>query len=81
LTNYCLNPDNLKKAGAHKAINDSDLLKAMGSKAWVANDLVKTMAEKMEVSDRTVYRYIKRLTNAGKIVIDNGFYSANQATF
>ena len=81
LTNYCLNPDNLKRAGAHKAINDSDLLKAMGIKSWVANDLVKTMAEKMEVSDRTVYRYIKRLTNAGKIVIDNGFYSANQATF
>ncbi len=53
----------------------------MGSKAWVANDFVKTIAEKMEVSDRTVYRYIKRLTNAGKIVIDNGFYSANQATF
>jgi len=79
--NYALNPDKLKKPGAHKNIEDSRLLREMGSKEWVANDLVKTMAGKFEVSDRTVYRYIKRLVSAGKILVESGLYSANQATF
>jgi hypothetical protein len=79
--NYSLNPDKLKKPGAHKNIEDSKLLREMGSKEWVANDLVKTMAGKFEVSDRTVYRYIKRLVSAGKILVESGLYSANQATF
>ena len=45
------------------------------------NQCLKDMAEKIEVSDRTVYRHIKRLTNAGKILVENGLYSANQSTF
>lgn len=79
--NYALNPDKLKRQNTHKSIEDDRLLREMGSKEWVANNLVKTMAEKFEVSDRTVYRHIKRLTNAGKILVENGLYSANQSTF
>jgi hypothetical protein len=79
--NYALNPDKLKKPGAHKSVDDTRLLREMGSKDWVANDLVRTMSGKFEVSDRTVYRYIKRLVSAGKILVENGLYTANQAEF
>jgi DeoR/GlpR family transcriptional regulator of sugar metabolism len=53
----------------------------MGSKDWVANQLVKHLADKLSVSERTCYKYIERLTKAGKILKENGLYTANQAEF
>jgi DeoR/GlpR family transcriptional regulator of sugar metabolism len=47
----------------------------------VANQLVKHLAEKFDVSERTIYKYIERLVKAGKILKENGLYTAHQATF
>lgn len=80
-TNYALNPDKLKKPNTHKSIDDKRLLSEMGSKEWVANQLVKHLSEKLSVSDRTIYKYVKRLTKAGKILKENDLYSANQSEF
>ena len=80
-TNYALNPDKLKKPNTHKSIDDKRLLTEMGSKEWVANQLVKHLSEKLSVSDRTIYKYIKRLTKAGKILKENDLYTANQSEF
>jgi predicted transcriptional regulator YheO len=79
--NYALNPDKLKRQNTNKSIDDKRLLTEMGSKDWVANQLVKHLAEKLSVSERTCYKYIERLTKAGKILKENGLYTANQAEF
>jgi len=80
-TNYSLNPDKLKKPNTHKSIDDKRLLTEMGCKDWVANQLVKHLSDKLSVSDRTIYKYIKRLTKAGKIIKENDLYTANQSEF
>jgi len=79
--NWGLNPDKLKKPGAHKAIDDDGFLTDMGSKEWQAGDLVRFMSQKAQVSERTVYRYLNRLTKAGKIFEDKGLYKADQGAF
>ena len=79
--NFSLNPDKLKKANSNRSIDDKKLLIEMGSKDWVANQLVKHLAEKFDVSERTIYKYIERLVKAGKILKENGLYTAHQATF
>ena len=80
-TNYSLNPDKLKRQNTNKSIDDKRLLTEMGSKDWVANQLVKHLSDKLSVSDRTIYKYIKRLTKAGKILKENDLYTANQSEF
>ena len=79
--NFNLNPDKLKKPGAHKAVDDKRFLTEMGSKEWQAGDLCRHIIEKLEVSESTFYRYLKRLHKAKKILSDNGLYTANQTTF
>jgi hypothetical protein len=79
--NFSLNPDKLKKPGAHKAIDDKRFLTEMGSKEWQAGDLCRHIMEKLEVAESTFYRHLKRLNKAKKILSDNGLYSANQSTF
>jgi hypothetical protein len=79
--NFSLNPDKLKKPGAHKAVDDKRFLTEMGSKQWQAGDLCRHIIGKLEVSESTFYRYLKRLHKANKILSDNGLYSANQVTF
>lgn len=79
--NFALNPDKLKKPGAHKAVDDKRFLTEMGSKQWQAGDLCRHIIGKLEVSESTFYRYLKRLHKANKILSDNGLYSANQVTF
>ncbi len=79
--NFNLNPDKLKKPGAHKAVDDKRFLTEMGSKEWLAGDLCRHIMEKLEVSESTFYRHLKRLSKANKILSDNGLYTASQATF
>jgi hypothetical protein len=79
--NYALNPDKLKRPNTHKSVDDKRLLGEMGCKDWVANQLVKHLSEKLSVSERTAYRHIERLTKAGKILKQNGLYTANQSEF
>jgi len=80
-TNFNLNPDKLKRPGAHKSIDDDRFLKEMGSKDWQAGDLTRHIMEKCKVSESTSYRYLKRLTKAKKILVSNGLYTADQSTF
>lgn len=80
-TNFNLNPDKLKRPGAHKSIDDDRFLKEMGSKDWQAGDLTRHIMEKCKVSESTAYRYLKRLTKAKKILLSNGLYTADQTTF
>ena len=80
-TNFNLNPDKLKRPGAHKSIDDDRFLKEMGSKDWQAGDLTRHIMEKCKVSESTAYRYLKRLTKAKKILVSNGLYTADQSTF
>jgi hypothetical protein len=80
-TNFNLNPDKLKRPGAHKSIDDDRFLKEMGSKDWQAGDLTRHIMEKCKVSESTAYRYLKRLTKAKKILLSNCLYTADQTTF
>ena len=79
--NFNLNPDKLKRPGAQKSMDDERFLGEMGSKDWQASDLTRHIMEKCKVSESTAYRYLKRLTKAKKILVDNGLYTANQSSF
>jgi len=80
-TNFALNPDNLKKPGARKVVDDERFLKEMGSKEWQAGELCRHVMDKCQISESTAYRALKRLVKAEKVLHENGLYSANQAAF
>jgi len=79
--NHALNPDKLKRPGAHKAIDDDTFLTDMGSKAWQAGDLVRFFVKTHKISERTAYRYLNRLTKAGKILEESGLYRSEPSSF
>jgi DNA-binding transcriptional ArsR family regulator len=79
--NYALNPDNLKRPGAKPVIGDERFLGEMGCKGWQASDLCRHIMDKCKISERTFYRHLKRLTKAGKILLEKDLYTANQSSF
>ena len=80
--NYNLNPDELKQTGGKKKlVGDARLLKEMGSREFTACDLFRFVQEKFQVSESTAKRHVKRMAQAGKMLKENGLYSANQSVF